>query len=291
MSIPLPRAVLLTLFFLAGNFMLQALIRTLPALAPGLFFGPAANGVVGFPAFKLLLGAAFVIPLAAVFLIQKQSPGRFFRPEKSDATGVTPRALLPTLLTAPLIAASMLILGTELLNFTRTWVNREDQYAAMMRFIGPDGTGLDMFGALLTIGLVGPVCEELLFRGILLRGIEARYRARGAVNLAVLTQALFFALVHLNRFQFPYALGAGIVLGYLAWWTGSILLPLAVHVLINTTQIAILYFFPHTPWFAYNGLGVIEHIPWYAVIAAAICLTVILRWIRRPLQPSAPSTL
>ena len=58
--------------------------------------------------------------------------------------------------------------------------------------------------------IVGPLTEELLVRGLILRGFLSRYSARKAV----LASALLSGLMHLNSWNF-----VGIILGILlAWW-------------------------------------------------------------------------
>lgn len=59
--------------------------------------------------------------------------------------------------------------------------------------------------------LVAPVVEELIFRGLVLRGLE-KY---GKI-FAILISAILFGLFHGNIVQGPYAFAVGLVLGYTA---------------------------------------------------------------------------
>lgn len=59
--------------------------------------------------------------------------------------------------------------------------------------------------------VLGPVAEELLFRGIVLRTLAPFGR-----KLAVIVSALLFGLFHGNLLQTPYAIVLGLVLGYCA---------------------------------------------------------------------------
>jgi membrane protease YdiL (CAAX protease family) len=84
--------------------------------------------------------------------------------------------------------------------------------------------------ALLAFVLVAPLTEELLFRGLILRGFLARY----PVRRAVLASALLFTLTHVNPWQFCSALAAGVLF---AWWrvrTGSLWPGLIGHALLNS---------------------------------------------------------
>ena len=91
------------------------------------------------------------------------------------------------------------------------------------------GGGEHLWAAALTLIVLAPVGEELVFRGVILNGLAARY-TRGA---ALLMHAVLFALLHLNVWQAPAAFCSGLVLG---WWrlnTGSILLCFLGHALLN----------------------------------------------------------
>jgi membrane protease YdiL (CAAX protease family) len=88
-------------------------------------------------------------------------------------------------------------------------------------------------------GLVGPIVEEMLFRGGILRGLLRRH---GPVR-AVVGIAVFFALAHREPRNFlPDFLG-GVAMGYARIATGSLFPAIAVHAAFNTTSVvlALLY--------------------------------------------------
>ncbi|NEG69799.1 CPBP family intramembrane glutamic endopeptidase [Bifidobacterium choloepi] len=76
--------------------------------------------------------------------------------------------------------------------------------------------------------LIGPVVEEWVFRKQLL----SRLRTYGE-KVAILFSALAFALFHANLYQFFYAFGLGLLLGYLFVRTNQLKYTIAIHVLIN----------------------------------------------------------
>ena len=61
------------------------------------------------------------------------------------------------------------------------------------------------------ITVIGPVLEELVFRGAILRHL-----APYGVNFAIVTQAVLFGLYHLNLYQGIFAFLVGLMLGYVA---------------------------------------------------------------------------
>lgn len=66
--------------------------------------------------------------------------------------------------------------------------------------------------SLLSACLLAPVLEEMLFRGLILRGLLTRYPP----STAIVHSAALFGLAHFNIYQFFVAFSTGIVLG-LAW--------------------------------------------------------------------------
>ena len=77
---------------------------------------------------------------------------------------------------------------------------------------------------------VGPVGEELIFRGLTLK-----YARRAFQNfwLANLMQAFLFGLVHMNWVQGVYAFFGGLVMGWLVKRYGSIVPAILMHMTVN----------------------------------------------------------
>lgn len=85
----------------------------------------------------------------------------------------------------------------------------------------------DTFSMFLYMGVLAPVAEELLFRGLALRTLLP-YGKR----FAVLTSAFLFGIFHGNLVQTPYAFCVGLVLGYTAA-EYSIVWAMALHMFNN----------------------------------------------------------
>jgi membrane protease YdiL (CAAX protease family) len=77
--------------------------------------------------------------------------------------------------------------------------------------------------------IVGPVLEEYLFRGILLRGLLRNYRPWVAIGQS----ALLFGVFHMNPAQGLSALLFGLLLGWLYYRTQSLALCVSLHALNN----------------------------------------------------------
>lgn len=88
---------------------------------------------------------------------------------------------------------------------------------------------------LLLLCVAAPVCEEIMFRRLILD----RLRPYGDA-FAVLASALAFGLMHGNLSQFLYAFTLGCVFGYVALVTGRIRYTILLHALINSISALLL---------------------------------------------------
>ncbi len=78
------------------------------------------------------------------------------------------------------------------------------------------------------------ICEETGFRGYMQRPLELRHGA----PVAVLISSLFFTAVHLTKGwamagMVPIVFGAGVLLGLLAWSSGSLIFGMIGHVVMD----------------------------------------------------------
>ncbi len=102
-----------------------------------------------------------------------------------------------------------------------------------------DGDARDSAVVWLSAGLVIPVCEEILFRGALYGALR---RVIGA-PVAIALSALVFGALHDAPALLPVA-ALGALMAWLYERTGRLAAPIAVHVLHNTVQLAIVTAFP-----------------------------------------------
>ena len=97
-----------------------------------------------------------------------------------------------------------------------SWLPGVEKFGDLIRQVmGSSG----MLPAVLASCIAAPVVEELLCRGVMLRGLRVR-RTAGA---AILASALLFAAMHLNPWQGFIALPLGLAYGWLTLRTGSLL--------------------------------------------------------------------
>jgi uncharacterized protein len=96
-------------------------------------------------------------------------------------------------------------------------------------------TILDQGLRFLTVAVLAPLVEELLFRGLLQNAFMHHMRPGYAIALA----AFLFALVHMQPLATPELMVLGAAFGYLYYKTGSLRLTILLHMVNNA---AALYF-------------------------------------------------
>ncbi len=93
-------------------------------------------------------------------------------------------------------------------------------------YLGEDSS---MLYVALIMAVIGPLAEELAFRGIIYAGL----RKSGRLLSAIVLQALLFGLMHLNINQMSYAIVLGLAFGILDEVTNSLWPGLIGHFMIN----------------------------------------------------------
>ncbi len=110
----------------------------------------------------------------------------------------------------------------------------QKDYMALMDSMG---TGQGFF-PLIYMGILAPVAEELIFRGLIL-GYEKRELPFWCANFI---QAFFFGVYHQNVVQFVYAFFIGILLGCLRHRQQSLKTVMLIHGIINITGNLLAFF-------------------------------------------------
>ncbi len=134
--------------------------------------------------------------------------------------------------------------------------------------------------AVLALGIVPGVCEELFFRGFLLSGLSTTLRKW----VAIIVTACIFGAFHFIALRFPVTVLLGVVLGYLCWQAGSIWPSVVAHALHNSVVVLPVI------WPAWHTLLRIEagesssHLPMH-VLGGAVVLMAAAFWLaRRPAE-------
>ncbi len=92
----------------------------------------------------------------------------------------------------------------------------------------------------LAIVVLGPVLEEMLFRG----GVTEELLRKFSAGKAILYSALIFGIFHINPAQIIPATFVGLLLGWLYYKTRSLVPGITVHILNNGLSVALSRMFP-----------------------------------------------
>ena len=90
------------------------------------------------------------------------------------------------------------------------------------------------FWGILSMAIVAPVVEELVFREAVLGHLLRKGVQPWA---AIISSALAFGVVHGNPVQIPFATIVGVLLAIIYYKTGNIVVPVIVHILNNSMAV------------------------------------------------------
>ena len=94
-------------------------------------------------------------------------------------------------------------------------------------------TGGPFWSSFLTVAIFAPIFEEWMCRGMVLRGLLTKMKP----VWAIVVSALFFAVIHANPWQALNAFMIGLVMGYVYYKTGSLILTMIIHFVNNGTAV------------------------------------------------------
>ena len=98
----------------------------------------------------------------------------------------------------------------------------------------------DLVLQLIVVALVPAVCEELFFRGAMQQILQHWF---GNVHVAIIVTALIFSLAHGDVFGLVPRFLLGVLLGYMFYRSGSLLVNACVHFVNNAIVIALYYLY------------------------------------------------
>lgn len=93
--------------------------------------------------------------------------------------------------------------------------------------------GVPAWQIVLMIGILGPLSEEFVFRGVIYHG----YRRSGRFVASMVMSAVLFGLIHLNFNQMSYAVLVGLIGVLIIEGTGSFFYSFLFHALINLVNV------------------------------------------------------
>ncbi|MPR32538.1 CPBP family intramembrane glutamic endopeptidase [Salmonirosea aquatica] len=158
--------------------------------------------------------------------------------------------------------------------------SQEDQLARLTDFMTAFETPKQFVVAMLVIGVLPAIGEEVLFRGVLQRKLTEQW-----VNphLAIWVAAALFSAIHVQFYGFLPRMLLGALFGYLYYWSGSLLIAIFAHFVNNGIMVLMLYLY-HLGLVDYN-IEDNESVPWPAALASLVVTVALLYGIRRQSKP------
>lgn len=110
----------------------------------------------------------------------------------------------------------------------------EDQFSKTDNILAPllEGSFLIAF---ITVGIIAPIAEEFLFRGVVFNTLKKRFSPAWTIVI----QGVLFGIFHLNLVQGSYATLLGIVFGYVTYKTKSLWPAIIIHIVNNSMSFII----------------------------------------------------
>lgn len=106
-----------------------------------------------------------------------------------------------------------------------------ESYSEIQKVVYSPSVGMQ----LLVFGFIAPVCEEIIYRGL----VYKRLREKNSFIKASLLASLIFSMVHGNLVQMLYGFCIGMLLAFLLEKFDNLLAPIAAHILMNVMSIVL----------------------------------------------------
>jgi membrane protease YdiL (CAAX protease family) len=207
-----------------------ALVAVFGGVAALILTSSAAMSGLGTRFGLIAAEAALVLPGIFALLLLRKPVGTSLALEAPSRALVT----LAILSGAALWGASLGLFETQSLLFPPSDAFLE-AFERLHEALSPSGVW-DALASLVAIALTPAVCEELLFRGILLRSLGESY----GWAAGILGAALLFGLIHvmplghqISFYRVPFAFSVGLGLGLLRVRSGSLVPPILAHATLN----------------------------------------------------------
>lgn len=168
------------------------------------------------------VAALFTIPLTLTLFLKDRKREKLLELPLNKKAGVTSYPAVIVLGAAVCIGMSCLSIMTNLAFISDGYQKASDTFYS---------EGLPV--QIIVLGIIVPLTEELMFRGVLFK----RYRERESFLKAALYSTLLFSITHGNVVQFLYSFLLGMLLAYVYEKYGSFKAAAALHITANVVSL------------------------------------------------------
>lgn len=228
-------------------------ILIISIFAPNLV-NPTINGVTINPLMALIIknSIIFIIPIIIYINLTKSNVKRILmldRPSNKDIF----RAMLIGILAQPIVKFCYYLSSLFYSNQEVLFLESTNNYPLWL--------------VILMAGLIPSIVEDITVRGVVLSGYN--YKSKG---IAAFMTAIMYAMLNLNPSKFLYAFVIGVILAYMVRATGSVVISIICHFIINTVQIILqrIKTINLTTEDITNNLEATKHIPITAKISSLV---------------------
>lgn len=130
---------------------------------------------------------------------------------------------------AIILMSAALCIGLNNLFFISNLASLSPAYEETMEALYSSGFGVQI----LCLGVLVPVCEELVFRGLMYK----RMREYSGFVWSMIYTAIVFSFLHVNIVQAIYAFTMAMVFAFVYEKYGSVMAPIAAHIVANVVAV------------------------------------------------------
>lgn len=216
------------------------------------------------PKMQLFLGEVVIILPALFYVMLKKYDFR----EVFRLYGISHKLVA----VSALLGVSIIIISDEIDRIVSNFVQVSPEFEDLLKKLLTANTLLEWLVLFLSAVIVAGIIEEMLFRGMLQKALENRFEGISAIFFS----AFVFAMFHPSPWLIQ-VLVLGLVLGYLAWRSDSIVPSLILHSFNNAFALWMINSDPaKLNWYNWNG-----HV-YPPILAVAACFTFYgFRWFHR----------
>lgn len=185
-----------------------------------------------------------ILPALHVKVLERKKLSRFFPPQEKLFTAIVlvlGVGITFTVAISPLVEWNTNVTFPEFLKDFEIWAKNAESQATnltkvMTTFAGPG----DLIIGLIVIAVLPAIGEEVVFRGLFQNEL---LRASGNIHIAIWLSAIIFSTIHFQFYGFLPRLLLGALFGYLYFWSGNLLIPIAAHFFNNAFGVVMIYLY------------------------------------------------
>lgn len=128
------------------------------------------------------------------------------------------------------------------------WMKAKEEEAGLLtdQFLNVTTLG-GLLVNMLLLALLPAVSEELTFRGVL-QGLMTKIERQGVPHMAIWCTAILFSAIHMQFYGFVPRMLMGALFGYMLAWTGSMWIPILMHMTNNAMAVLLSFVSLRAGW-------------------------------------------